>query len=157
MTSKEITQISCVAAILNIFAMMKLPSILPGLEFQLSAPISLLVLAIFGIKKYFIGGLLSSFILFILGVFNPLNLIVSFCFRLVAMLIVYIFKVNVFSLVIASILGSILSRLILSHVLNLPILIVMINIIPGIIFTILLVIPLYLTLRNNTVIKETCF
>ncbi|ANQ65678.1 hypothetical protein [Staphylococcus equorum] len=154
MSSKEITQISCIAAILSIFAMMKLPSILPGLEFQLSAPVSLLILALFGIKKYFIGGLLSSFILLILGVFNPLNLIISFCFRLVAILIVYIFKVNVFSLVIASILGSTLSRLILSQILNLPISIVMLNAIPGMIFTIILMVPLYLSLSKNSIIKK---
>ena len=149
LSSKEITQISCIAAILSIFAMMKLPSILPGLEFQLSAPVSLLILALFGIKKYFIGGLLSSFILLILGVFNPLNLIISFCFRLVAILIVYIFKVNVFSFVIASILGSTLSRLILSQILNLPISIVMLNAIPGMIFTIILMVPLYLSLSKT--------
>ncbi|MBM0845835.1 QueT transporter family protein [Staphylococcus saprophyticus] len=154
MSSKEITQISCIAAILSIFAMMKLPSILPGLEFQLSAPVSLLILALFGIKKYFIGGLLSSFILLILGVFNPLNLIISFCFRLVAILIVYIFKVNVFSFVIASILGSTLSRLILSQILNLPISIVMLNAIPGMIFTIILMVPLYLSLSKNSIIKK---
>lgn len=154
MSSKEITQISCIAAILSIFAMIKLPSILPGLEFQLSAPVSLLILALFGIKKYFIGGLLSSFILLILGVFNPLNLIISFCFRLVAILIVYIFKVNVFSFVIASILGSTLSRLILSQILNLPISIVMLNAIPGMIFTIILMVPLYLSLSKNSIIKK---
>lgn len=154
MSSKEIAQISCIAAILSIFAMMKLPSILPGLEFQLSAPVSLLILALFGIKKYFIGGLLSSFILLILGVFNPLNLIISFCFRLVAILIVYIFKVNVFSFVIASILGSTLSRLILSQILNLPISIVMLNAIPGMIFTIILMVPLYLSLSKNSIIKK---
>ncbi|MDW8543616.1 QueT transporter family protein [Staphylococcus sp. KG4-3] len=155
MSSKEITQISCIAAILSIFAIIKMPSILPGLEFQLSAPVSLLILAIFGIKKYFIGGLLSSFILLILGIFNPINLIVSFCFRFVAILVIWFFKVNVFSLIIAAVLGSTLSRIILSQILNLPILVVVINATPGIIFTIIVLIPLYLSLIKNNLIKNS--
>lgn len=155
MSSKEITQISCIAAILSIFAIIKMPSILPGLEFQLSAPVSLLILAIFGIKKYFIGGLLSSFILLILGIFNPINLIVSFCFRFVAILVIWFFKVNVFSLIIAAVLGSTLSRIILSQTLNLPILVVVINATPGIIFTIIVLIPLYLSLIKNNLIKNS--
>lgn len=155
MSSKEITQISCIAAILSIFAIIKMPSIIPGLEFQLSAPVSLLILAIFGIKKYFIGGLLSSFILLILGIFNPINLIVSFCFRFVAILVIWFFKVNVFSLIIAAVLGSTLSRIILSQILNLPILVVVINATPGIIFTIIVLIPLYLSLIKNNLIKNS--
>ncbi|HCY0417314.1 QueT transporter family protein, partial [Staphylococcus aureus] len=56
MTSKDITQISVIAAILTILAVLKIPSIIPGLDFQLSAPAALLILAFFGIKKYFLGG-----------------------------------------------------------------------------------------------------
>lgn len=51
MTSKDITQISVIAAILTILAVLKIPSIIPGLDFQLSAPAALLILAFFGIKK----------------------------------------------------------------------------------------------------------
>lgn len=153
LSSKEITQISCIAAILSIFAIIKMPSILPGLDFQLSAPVSLLILAIFGIKNYFVGGLLSSFILFILGIFNPINLIISFSFRLVVIFIVYFFKVNIFSLVAAAILGSTLSRIMLAQILNLPILLVLVNAVPGIIFTIVIVISLYFSLIKNDVIK----
>lgn len=154
LSSKEITQISCIAAILSIFAMIKLPSIIPGMEFQLSAPVSLLILAFFGIKKYFIGGLLSSFILLALGIFNPINIIISMIFRLVAILIVYLFKTNVFSLIISGVLGSVISRIILSQILDLPLLIILINALPGIIFTILTVVPIYLTLNEKSIIKN---
>lgn len=154
LSSKEITQISCIAAILSIFAMIKLPSIIPGMEFQLSAPVSLLILAFFGIKKYFIGGLLSSFILLALGIFNPINIMISIIFRLVAIIIVYIFKTNVFSLIIASVLGSVISRIILSQILDLSLLIILINALPGIIFTILTVVPIYITLNEKSIIKN---
>ncbi|ORN79978.1 hypothetical protein B8A15_12615, partial [Staphylococcus aureus] len=99
MTSKDITQISVIAAILTILAVLKIPSIIPGLDFQLSAPAALLILAFFGIKKYFLGGLLSSLLLLVFGVFNPIN-------GVIAIAVVYLLKINVLSLVLASVLGS---------------------------------------------------
>lgn len=99
MTSKDITQISVIAAILTILAVLKIPSIIPGLDFQLSAPAALLILAFFGIKKYFLGGLLSSLLLLVFGVFNPINVIISIIFRVIAIAVVYLLKINVLSLV----------------------------------------------------------
>ena len=97
---------------------MKIPSIIPGLDFQLSAPAAL-ILAFFGIKKYFLGGLLSSLLLLVFGVFNPINVIISIIFRVIAIAVVYLLKINVLSLVLASVLGSLVSRLLLSIILNL--------------------------------------
>lgn len=149
MTSKDITQISVIAAILTILAVLKIPSIIPGLDFQLSAPAALLILAFFGIKKYFLGGLLSSLLLLVFGVFNPINVIISIIFRVIAIAVVYLLKINVLSLVLASVLGSLVSRLLLSIILNLPVWVVLLNAIPGVIFTLIVAIPLYLTLRKN--------
>ena len=145
MTSKDITQISVIAAILTILAVLKIPSIIPGLDFQLSAPAALLILAFFGIKKYFLGGLLSSLLLLVFGVFNPISII----FRVIAIAVVYLLKINVLSLVLASVLGSLVSRLLLSIILNLPVWVVLLNAIPGVIFTLIVAIPLYLTLRKR--------
>ncbi|HCZ2060602.1 TPA: QueT transporter family protein [Staphylococcus aureus] len=146
MTSKDITQISVIAAILTILAVLKIPSIIPGLDFQLSAPAAL---AFFGIKKYFLGGLLSSVLLLIFGVFNPINVIISIIFRVIAIAVVYLLKINVLSLVLSSVLGSLVSRLLLSIILNLPVWVVLLNAIPGVIFTLIVAIPLYLTLRKR--------
>ncbi|GBV25696.1 hypothetical protein M1K005_1288 [Staphylococcus aureus] len=115
MTSKDITQISVIAAILTILAVLKIPSIIPGLDFQLSAPAALLILAFFGIKKYFLGGLLSSLLLLVFGVFNPINVIISIIFRVIAIAVVYLLKINVLSLVLASVLGSLVSRLLIYY------------------------------------------
>lgn len=127
MTSKDITQISVIAAILTILAVLKIPSIIPGLDFQLSAPAALLILAFFGIKKYFLGGLLSSLLLLVFGVFNPINVIISIIFRVIAIAVVYLLKINVLSLVLASVLGSLVSRLLLSIILNLPVWVVLLS------------------------------
>lgn len=162
MTSKDITQISVIAAILTILAVLKIPSIIPGLDFQLSAPAALLILAFFGIKKYFLGGLLSSVLLLIFGVFNPINVIISIIFRVIAIAVVYLLKINVLSLVLSSVLGSLVSRLLLSIILNLPVWVVLLNAIPGVIFTLIVAIPLYLTfgsltkiINQNTVVTIT--
>ncbi|TXO05917.1 QueT transporter family protein, partial [Staphylococcus aureus] len=57
--------------------------------------------------------------------------------------------INVLSLVLASVLGSLVSRLLLSIILNLPVWVVLLNAIPGVIFTLTVAIPLYLTLRKR--------
>ena len=105
--------------ILTILAVLKIPSIIPGLDFQLFAPAALLILA-FGIKSTFRWAL-SSVLLLIFGVFNPINVIISIIFRVIAIAVVYLLKINVLSLVLASILGSLVSRLLLSIILNLPV------------------------------------
>ena len=76
-------------------------------------------------------------------------MIISIIFRVIAIAVVYLLKINVLSLVLASILGSLVSRLLLSIILNLPVWVVLLNAIPGVIFTLIVAIPLYLTLRKK--------
>lgn len=76
-------------------------------------------------------------------------MIISIIFRVIAIAVVYLLKINVLSLVLASVLGSLVSRLLLSIILNLPVWVVLLNAIPGVIFTLIVAIPLYLTLRKN--------
>lgn len=76
-------------------------------------------------------------------------MIISIIFRVIAIAVVYLLKINVLSLVLASVLGSLVSRLLLSIILNLPVWVVLLNAIPGVIFTLTVAIPLYLTLRKR--------
>ena len=76
-------------------------------------------------------------------------MIISIIFRVIAIAVVYLLKINVLSLVLASVLGSLVSRLLLSIILNLPVWVVLLNAIPGVIFTLIVAIPLYLTLRKK--------
>lgn len=156
MTTKSITQISVIAALLTLFALFKLPALIPGLEFQLSAPVSILILAFFGIKRYFIGGLISSAILFIIGVFNPLHLAISIIFRIVAIGIVYFWGVSLKSLSLASCAGTLTSRIILASILNLPPILLVAHALPGIIFTIIVVVILYPALSKRPIIQAIC-
>ncbi|MDP4448503.1 QueT transporter family protein [Staphylococcus hyicus] len=156
MTTKFMTQISAIAALLTVFALFKLPALLPGLEFQLSAPVSLLILAFFGIKRYFIGGLISSMILFIIGVFNPLHLCVSIIFRLVAIGVVYGLGVSLRTLCLAGCVGTLVSRVILATFLHLPPIVLVAHALPGICFTLIVVSLLYPTLSRRPVIQALC-
>ncbi|WP_105996037.1 hypothetical protein [Staphylococcus agnetis] len=156
MTTKSITQISAIAALLTVFALFKLPAILPGLEFQLSAPVSLLILAFFGIKRYFIGGLISSVILFIIGAFNPLHLCISLIFRILSISVVYCLGVSLRTLCIAGCVGTLVSRIVLAEFLHLPPIVLVAHALPGICFTLIVVSLLYPTLSRRPVIQALC-
>ncbi len=150
MTSKDITQISVIVCDFNHFGSFENTVHYTRIRFSIICTgKALLILAFFGIKKYFLGGLLSSVLLLIFGVFNPINVIISIIFRVIAIAVVYLLKINVLSLVLASVLGSLVSRLLLSIILNLPVWVVLLNAIPGVIFTLIVAIPLYLTLRKR--------
>ena len=45
---------------ITVLGAIKIPNVIPGIEFQLSAPLAVAICAVFGFKKYIIGGCLSS-------------------------------------------------------------------------------------------------
>ena len=49
---REISEIALLAAFIAVSGAFKLPSFIPGSEFQLSAPIAVAICGVFGIKKY---------------------------------------------------------------------------------------------------------
>lgn len=156
MSTKSITQISVIAALLTLFSLFKLPALFPGLEFQLSAPVSLLILAFFGIKRYFIGGVISSVLLLIIGAANPLHLFISFVFRLIAILIVYISGISLRSLCLASCAGTLISRIILAEFLHSPPILLVAHALSGVLFTLLVVSTLYPALSRRPIIQTLC-
>lgn len=57
---REISEIALLAAFIAVSGTFKLPSFIPGSEFQLSAPIAVAICGVFGIKKYLLAGILAS-------------------------------------------------------------------------------------------------
>ena len=55
---REISEIALLAAFIAVSGAFKLPSFIPGSEFQLSAPIAVAICGVFGIKKYLLAGIL---------------------------------------------------------------------------------------------------
>lgn len=130
-------EIAILAAMITILGALKLPSLFPGLEFQLSAPLAVAICAAFGFKKYILAGLLSSTIGLILGTQNLLNVAIAMQFRLVAGLILVLGGKKLICLILAGPVASLLARLTLSLFLGKAALALILAAIPGMLFTML--------------------
>ena len=60
--TKEITLTALLAVIIAISGTFKLPGLIPGTEFQMSAPIAIGICATFGFKRYITSGIIASVI-----------------------------------------------------------------------------------------------
>ena len=59
-TNRRLCRIAFLSVLITLSGMFKLPSFLPGSEFQLSAPIAVAICCSFGIGEYIYAGLISS-------------------------------------------------------------------------------------------------
>lgn len=139
---------SLLATLISVTGFIKFPAGFPGAEFQLSAPIAVAITAVFGFRSYFIAGIISSTILFSMGMHTILNIEVAFVFRLVAGGLVALLRPSIPVLLLAGPLGSIAARLALSFTLGVPYLTLLVPAIPGMIFTAVTVIPLVKMLKR---------
>lgn len=81
---RALTMMALLAAVLAVLGMFKLPGLVPGTEFQLSAPFAVALAACLGFKRYFMIGILASLLNFALGAHTLLNVVVALVFRVVA-------------------------------------------------------------------------
>ena len=65
-----IAEIAILTAMMTILGGIKIPNLISGVEFQLSAPLAVAICAAFGFRKYIICGCLSSLIGLVLGTQN---------------------------------------------------------------------------------------
>jgi thiamine transporter ThiT len=72
--TSTLCEIAILVAMISILGSIKIPNIIPGIEFQLSAPLAVAICSVFGFKKYIISGILSSVICLALGTQNGKNL-----------------------------------------------------------------------------------
>ena len=70
---RYITEVAILTAMITVLGAIKIPNVIPGIEFQLSAPLAVAICAVFGFKKYIISGCLSSLIGLALGTQTILN------------------------------------------------------------------------------------
>lgn len=135
MNSKKIVKISLLSVILTVFSFVKLPGIIPGTEFQLSAPVAVSICSIFGFKIYILAGVVSSITTLFLGTHTIINVINSLIFRVVVGFILYFFGRNILSISISGPIGSIVSRVFLSIMTKANFLQLLISAVPGIVYT----------------------
>lgn len=131
----EMTTTALLAVVLALTGTFKLPSIIPGCEFQLSAPFAVCIAACFGFGKYIRIGILASALNLILGTHTMMNVTIAMIFRLVAGGILSLFGVNPVTLIISGPLGTAVGRLVLGWVTGADPLALIVLAVPGMVFT----------------------
>lgn len=106
-----IAEIAILTAMMTILGGIKIPNLIPGVEFQLSAPLAVAICAAFGFRKYIICGCLSSLIGLVLGTQNLLNVAIAMQFRLIVGLILWIGKNRMWSILISGPIASAIARI----------------------------------------------
>lgn len=135
MKTRDICEMALLVAIITVTGSFKLPSLFPGVEFQLSAPFAVAICAAFGFKKYIIAGCLSSLICLGLGTQNVLNVAIAMQFRLVVGFVLWLAKNRMWSLIMAGPIASLLARVFLSVFVGKAMLAMLVLALPGCIFT----------------------
>lgn len=135
MSPTILAEVAILAAMITILGAIKIPSLLPGLEFQLSAPLAVAICAAFGFKKYIIAGILSSSIGLILGTHNLLNVAIAMQFRLIVGLILALGGRRLLFIMISGPIASFIARITLSMLIGKAALALVLAALPGMIFT----------------------
>jgi hypothetical protein len=133
--SKEITLVSLLAVIIAISGTFKLPGIIPGTEFQMSAPIAIGICATFGFKRYITAGIIASFINLIMGTHTVLNVIVAMVFRIVAGGTISYLGTGIIIISLAGPLGTFVGRIVMSYIVKTPVKALVIASLPGMVYT----------------------
>ena len=129
---RQITEIGILTAMITILGAIKIPNLVPGIEFQLSAPLAVAICAAFGFKKYIISGCLSSLIGLALG---TQNVAIAMQFRLVVGFLLWICKNHMLGVILSGPIASTVARLTLSVYVGKGALAMVMLAVPGMIFT----------------------
>ncbi|RXT06993.1 hypothetical protein [Ammoniphilus sp. CFH 90114] len=147
-TPLDIAQIGLLAALITVAGFFKIPSGIPGSDFQLSAPLAVAIAGVFGFRRYITAGILSSLVLFFLGIHNLLNVEIAMVFRFVAGGLVALLGTSLPVLLLAGPIGSVTARWVLSLTLGVEAWPLLLAAIPGMVFTAIAVWPLYKLLQR---------
>lgn len=132
---KELTTTALLGVLILISGSFKIPSPIAGGEFQLSAPIAVLICACFGFKRYIIAGVLASLLGMMLGMHNIINVLVQMVFRVVAGGTMALLGTNLLTVAISGPLGTFAARLVLWQVTGVSWVALTAAAAPGMIFT----------------------
>ncbi len=143
---RNLTQIALLAAFITVSGAIKLPSFIPGTEFQLSAPLAVSICYVFGAKIYLISGLISSAVGLMLGTQNILNVVIALVFRGAVLLCMALMGKNKLSLLLSGPVGSALARLVLAFWLDKAAYALLIAAAPGMVYTAICSAPLSVVL-----------
>lgn len=151
--TKEITLVALLSVIIAISGNFKLPGLIPGTEFQMSAPIAIGICATFGFKKYITSGIIASFINLVMGTHTILNVIVSMVFRIVAGGIISTLGVSFLAVSLAGPIGTFFGRIVMSFITKASLKALVIAAFPGMIYTLISSYIIYKLIEN--IVKKT--
>lgn len=140
---QELTTTALLAVLILVVGAFKIPSPFPGGEFQLSAPLAVLICALFGFRKYITAGIIASLLGLMLGTANIFNVIIAMVFRLVVGLCLYFGKTNYITLAISGPTGTFCARLVLALVTGVSWKLLALAALPGMVFTAVISVLLY--------------
>lgn len=143
-----LTEISLLAALIAVTGAVKLPGLIPGTEFQLSAPLAVAICAVFGFIKYITAGMIASVIGLILGAQNLLNIIIAMIFRLAVGGVLGIFGTAWPVVASAGPIGSAAARLAMGGLLGKAVIPLLAAAIPGMLYTAFAAWPLIVMLKK---------
>lgn len=132
---QQLTTTALLGVIILLSGTLKIPSPVAGGEFQLSAPIAVLICACFGFKRYIIAGLLASALGMMLGVHNIFSVIIQMCFRVVAGGTLAVAGVNLFTVAVSGPLGTLCARIVMWQITGVSWLALAAAAAPGMVFT----------------------
>ncbi|CUH96820.1 putative membrane protein [Propionispora sp. 2/2-37] len=130
-----ITEVGLLAAFIAITGTFKLPGLIPGTEFQLSAPLAVAICAVFGFTKYLTAGMLASLAGLVLGTQSVIHVGIAIVFRVVAGLVILVAGRSLPAVVAAGPLGSLAARLVLGYILDQAAWPLVMAALPGMLFT----------------------
>ncbi|WP_371380983.1 hypothetical protein [Sporomusa aerivorans] len=137
-----ITEVGLLAAFITITGTFKLPGLLPGTEFQLSAPLAVAICAVFGFGKYITAGMLSSAAGLVLGTQSLVNVFIAMIFRITVGLILMLLGRSWPVILLAGPVGSAVARLALGGIIGKAAIPLLLAAMPGMLYTALASWPL---------------
>lgn len=135
MKMQELTTTALLAVVILLSGSMKIPSPVAGGEFQLSAPIAVLICALFGFKRYILAGVLASALGMMLGIHTIFAVIIQMAFRLVTGAVMAVFGTNLLTVIISGPLGTLFARIVMWQVTGVSWLVLTAAAAPGMVFT----------------------
>ena len=135
MKMHDLTTTALLAVLILLSGSMKIPSPVAGGEFQLSAPIAVLICALFGFKRYILAGVLASALGMMLGIHTIFSVIIQMSFRIVTGAVMALGGTNLLTVIISGPLGTLFARIVMWQITGVSWIALTAAAAPGMVFT----------------------
>lgn len=144
---KEIPLVGLLAALIAITGMIKLPGLVPGTEFQLSAPVAVAIAGAFGFRLYLISGVIASLVSLAFSMQTILSVALSMTFRVAAGGLILLLGNSIWVLLLAGPVGTVCGRLVLALITNTNVWVLLAAASVGMVYTAIAAYPTYRMIR----------